>query len=349
MDAPVYPEIRNSVGGVTVTSDSTQSDNSTASDPAAAKTDTTVERFDFVRPPQLSKEQRTSLDAVYSHFAQSLQELLSSLIRTPVDISVKRIEHEAFDQFRGSLASPCATFVFDTGCGAGGEGIIEIGPPVAYYVVDRLFGGPGEAANQERPLSDLERSVVRGVTERVLALLSDTWREHLELTPEIVRYESNPGSLRSDGRVQTVLVAELEMRVGDAFDGIISVCLPFLILEPFLRQQTGEQTVSRKVTKEGQNRHRARIENDLKLAQLFLSARLSPLTLSTRSLVNLKPGQVIQTTQHIELPIELHVNGQCRYRGTLGQVRRHVGLQITEKLSVTPGNGAVRTTRGRVL
>jgi flagellar motor switch protein FliM len=71
--------------------------------------------------------------------------------------------------------------------------------------------------------------------------------------------------------------------------------------------------------------------------------------LSTQSLTDLAPGQIIQTNQHIDLPIELHVNGRCLYLGTLGQVRRQVGLQIAERVSRATGDSTARTTRGRIL
>ncbi len=332
-----------------MTNDATQSKTEAAIDEVAAKAQPDVTQYNFVKPPQISKEQRIAVETVFSRFVLSLQDLLSALLRTPLDVSVQSVEHTTFPQFKESLSSPCATFVFDTGHGVGGEGVIDLSTPVAYYIVDRLFGGLGEEALQDRSLSELEQSVVRGVTERVLALLREAWDEHLTLTPEIVRYESTPENLRADSRVQTVLVARVEIRGAGGLAGVVALSLPIVILESFLQDLTPDRTARTRSSGDGHNTYRALIEKDLKFAHVCLTARLSPLSLSARSLTDLAPGQIIQTSQYIDLPIELHVNGRCLYLGTLGQVRRQVGLQITETVSLTPGDSAVRTTRGRVL
>jgi flagellar motor switch protein FliM len=331
-----------------VTDNATISEAAQVPDGAPAGASPQVQLYNFAHAPQLSREHRVALEAVFTRLTLSLQDLLSSLLRIPLDVSLDGLEHVAFGEFRKALSTPCATFVFDTGHGVGGEGIVDVTTGVGFYIVDRLFGGPGEAPHQERSLSDLEQSVVRGVAERLLALLRDSWKEHLELAPEIVRFESNPENLRADSRVQTVIVSEMAIRAGESFSGQLAICLPLLILESFLQERVADRPARTK--KSGRtSRHREHIAEDLKLAHVSLAARLAPLSLSARSLADLAPGQVIQTNQHIDLPIELHVNGRCRYLGTLGQVRRHVGLQITATIANTSGKGKLRTTRGRIL
>jgi len=94
---------------------------------------------------------------------------------------------------------------------------------------------------------------------------------------------------------------------------------------------------------------RSAIEGDLRHARMSLSARLAPLSLTARSIADLAVGQVIQTNQHVETPVEIHVNEQQRFVGTLGQVRRHVGVQLTEAVPGRPTFKPVRTTSGRIL
>lgn len=309
-----------------------------------------VEPYSFAGPQQLAREHRVALEGVFTRFRLSLQDLLSSLLRTPLDVSLHSLDHMDFAAFRKSLSAPCATFVFDTGCGVGGEGIVDVTAAFGFYIVDRLFGGQGEASLQERSLSELEQAVVRGVAERLLALLRDAWKEEdLELTPEIIRFEANPENLRADGRVQTVIVAQLTIRAAEGFNASLVISLPLVVLGSFLDGQVADRNARVGKSDPACSQFRESIANDLRLAHVFLSARLAPLSLSARCLAALAPGQVIQTSQHIDLPIELHVNGRCRYLGTLGQVRRHVGLQITATVASPPRHSTQRTTRGRIL
>ena len=307
-----------------------------------------IQPYDFVRPTQISREHRAILDAVFGRFGRSLEGFLSSRLRTPVDVAVQSVEHMTLEGFAHTFSSPCVAFLYTTGCPQGGEGVIDVGTSVAYYLIDCLFGGSGESPQQERPLSELEQSVVRGVAERILMLLRDAWRGDLELAPEITQYASTAESLRAKHAEQEVLATRLGIQAG-AFTGEASLCFPFSSLEPLIQARSSDKRTGGSGGDDGQARYRAAIEEELKRAHISLEARLPTLSLRARSLAGLSVGQVIQTGHHIESPIELHINGRCRYLGTLGQVRGHVGLQISETISARPGHNAGQTTRGRVL
>jgi flagellar motor switch protein FliM len=277
---------------------------------------------------------------------QSIDGVLSSLLRIPVDSTLNRVEHMACVEFAESLPSPCAAFVFTVGEGSGDEGVIDLSTEIAFYLIDRLLGGPGESAKQERPLSQLEQSILNGVVERLIAALQDAWSEHVGLPLRLSTYVSAPEVIRA--RIQgEVLVTQIAVDFGE-INGSLSLSLPLASLGSLL-QETPSGRSARAPGCSECSEHRAAIEDDLKQARVSLSARLPLLSIDARSLANLAVGKVIQTGQHAELPIELHINDHPRYLGTLGQVRRHVGIQITDHVSAVSGKTSTRTMRGRVL
>lgn len=288
--------------------------------------------FNFLQPPRVSKDRRTLLQTIYGRFALSVQSHLSSRLRCPMDVAVSSVEQATFGEFLLSLGAPCAAFVFRSEGGNGGYGVIDLGTGFSFYLIDRLFGGPGEPTRLRRAVTPLEQSVVRGVAERILGLLKDAWEDYLPLAPELVGFESNPDALQVTSREENVLIANIEVRSG-AFRGFTTVALPMSMLEAFL--QTATPSVHNAPAHATPNR--VQVESGLRHVRLAVSVRMPPLWLSARTLARLEVGQVLPTRQPPDGVLEVHVNGQSRFLGTLGQVRRRLGLRITQRLAPSTG------------
>jgi flagellar motor switch protein FliM len=315
-------------------------------DPTGTDRAPDVVPYNFVRPPRVSKDRRASLEAIYGRYALSLQALLTSRLRTPVDVVLAGVEQVAFSEFVLSLASPCAAFVFKIGDRLGAQGVIDLGNDIAFHLVDRLFGGPGEPGRVDRPLTALEQTVVRSIVERTLALLREAWQEQLTIKPELVSFESNPEMLQITNLEDNVLVATLTVR-GATGGGTIAIGLPMASFEPFLT----ERSATRPNPHEGRGDRSATrplVELCLQQAGVTLSVRLPAFRLTTREIVGLQAGQVIQTGHTVDTPVDVHVNGRARFRAVLGQLRRRLGARIQTMISVPVASRPGRTREGRV-
>ncbi len=118
--------------------------------------------YNFLRPPRIAKDRQALLNGIYQRIAVSLQALFSSRLRTAVDVVLSSVEQATFAEFIFSLATPCAAYVYELGDKVGGQAALDLGTDFSYYLLDRLFGGPGESQDIKRPLTLLERTVVRG-------------------------------------------------------------------------------------------------------------------------------------------------------------------------------------------
>ena len=78
--------------------------------------------YDFIRPPRISKERLSLLEAIYARFAMSLHAFLSGRLRSPIDVTLSSMEPVTFSEFVLSLESPCAAFVFEIGDRLRGQG-----------------------------------------------------------------------------------------------------------------------------------------------------------------------------------------------------------------------------------
>jgi flagellar motor switch protein FliM len=303
--------------------------------------------YNFSRPPRVSKDRRASLEAIYTRFALSLQGLLGSLLRQPLDVVVGSVEQAMFSEYILSLGTPCASFVFDVGDRMGSQGTIDLSTDFAFHLVDRLFGGPGDPQAMQRPLTPLEQAVVRNVTDRALGLLRDSWQENLTMTPAVVGFESNPEMLQITSREDNVLVTNLEIR-SLTFNGFIALCLPMAALESFL-QEKGSSRSHQRHSEQEMAESRALAQGNLQHAHAKVVARFPMLWLTGHQLGSIVPGTVLHTGQAADQPVEIHVNERLRFLGTIGQVRRQIGLRVTERIHKPAAERLVQSRQGRLM
>lgn len=298
--------------------------------------------YNFVRPSRVSKERQTTLEAVFARFAAGLQALLTSRLRTPMDVTVSGVEQMMFSEFMLSLPSPCSTFVFRVNDRAGSHGVIDLGAELGFLIVERLFGGYGDAQVPRRAHTALEQAVIRGIAERALGLLREAWQDQVPMSPEITHFESNPAMLQFAAREDNVLVANVTVRA-DSFGGFITVCLPMAVFESFLQEQV---TRSSGVNESGA--HRPALESLLHQAGVTVRVRLPLFTLNARTVAALAPGQTIQTGHPVDVPIEVHVNGRLHHLGILGQLRHYIGVRLVQSASAPPAERPVTAREGRM-
>jgi flagellar motor switch protein FliM len=304
--------------------------------------------YNFLRPPRIAKDRQALLNGIYQRLAVSLQALFSSRLRSSVDVVLSSVEQATFAEFIFSLASPCAAYVHDLGDKVGGQGVIDMGSDLSYYLIDRLFGGPGEAHDLKRPLTQLERTVVRGVADKVWSLAAEAWADHLVFAPSYVGFESSPDALQIANREDNVLVANIEVKSG-GFAGLITMCVPLLSLETFLQEKPTRHFHNVKSSPAEREQTRRMIEGLLRVSQLELKARFPLFQLKARDVGKLEVGQVIHTGHPYDVPVELYVRGQRRFLGTLGQSRKYVGLRISQQLHSQRPEGTPRSSRGRLV
>jgi len=304
--------------------------------------------YNFLRPPRISKDRQVLINGIYGRVAGSIQSQLSSRLRTPVDVVVSSVEQATFSEFIFSLANPCAAYVYDLGEKVGGQGVFDLGTELSYHLLDRLFGGPGDASDVKRPLTALERIVVRGVADKIAAVVQESWHEHLELRCVYAGFEASPEALQIANREDNVLVANIEVKTAN-FSGLMTICLPLQSLESFLQEKPARLVSNSRASAAERVSSRAVIEQALRGARVTLAARFPPFFLRTADLAALKVGQVIHTGHPSDVPVEVYVRGHRQFLGILGQRRQYVGLRVLQVFDDQLPDSHSLSSRGRVV
>lgn len=306
--------------------------------------ETQVVPYDFVRPARVPKDRRAALDAVYARFAFMFQMMLSSRLRGQADVIVRGVELVTRAELAMSLRGPMAAFLFRASAATPALGLVDWGGEFALYALDRLFGGPGEAAADKRSLNTLEQGAVRLLTERALGSLTEAWQEHVALKPEITAFESDPEALGMAGLGEDLLLALLDVRSGEA-SGAVTLATPVAAIESFFKERGNERAPSSRTIRV---EPRAMADSRLTGASLGITVRMPVQWLPTRALLGLEPGQVLETAHSLESLAEVHVNGRPCYLGTLGRFKQRVGVRITEAMKSSGPERPGRPHPGRV-
>ncbi len=291
--------------------------------------------YDFRRPARISKDRKRSLQAMYGLLCKSLEGWLTGRVRDQIELELQSVEQLSFGEFMLALPSPCASYIVDVGGEYQNQGVIDFGHELAYFLVDRLLGGAGIPSFPDRGLSQLERLVVRVVAERISVQLGEAWKDYVELELGISGFESIPEMLQVANREDPVLVANIEVRIGDT-SSLLLVCLPFQSLEKFFTGDTSRRTQTVVGTPEERAADRTRLESTLRTSRVSVSARLPEFSVPAHVLADLRPGMVLPTGLDPKAGLELFVANQRRFIGLPGRVGKTLAMRVTEPLDPEP-------------
>jgi flagellar motor switch protein FliM len=306
--------------------------------PAVNRSVPDVQVYDFRRPRRVSKERLRTLEAMYGRLVKSFEGWLMGRVRGVVDLKLQSVEQISFGEYVLSLPPSCNSFILDikdkAGDDAVGEqGVIDIGRELAYYLVDRLFGGGSDPTILDRAMTPIERLAVRVVAERVMALVQEIWEDHVELELGLSGFESIPEIIQAAAREAPVLVANIDA----SFAGntsLISVCLPLSVLEKFFVM--GSSKAAAHTPRREPSGQRIITEGALRQTRIEVAARLPEFRLSMRDIAGLTTGSMLSTGIPVDSSVNLLVGNQARFKTAAGRVGRKLAVRVLEPLSAEP-------------
>jgi flagellar motor switch protein FliM len=306
--------------------------------PAPARTSTDVQIYDFRRPHRVSKDRLHVLEAMYGRLVKSFEGWLMGRVRCVIDLKLESVEQISFGEYVLSLPTSCNSFILDIkdkeGEDAVGEqGVIDIGRELAYFLVDRLFGGGSDTTILDRALTPIERLAIRVVAERVMTLVQEIWEDHVELELGLAGFESIPEIIQAAAREAPVLVTNIAATFGET-SSLISIALPLSVLEKFFVNGTSRS--SAQPARREPPGQRVQTEGALRATRVELSARLPEFRLTMRDIAGLKAGSMLSTGIPVDSTVNLFVGQQARFRTAAGRVGRKLAVRVLDALSAEP-------------
>lgn len=289
----------------------------------------TVRPFDFLRPNKFNKDQLRTIELMHDGFCRETQNRWTAQLRASVEVDVLSADQMGYGEFVNSLPAPTLTFI----CSMEpleGNVLLELNLPLAFSLIDRLVGGPGTSRPKVRELTEIEMALLSGPLNSLLSALSDSWSTVVEATFRPLGSETNPQFAQIVAPSEIVVLVTFSVTVGE-HNGMVSLCVPHLVIEPAMGRLTAQSYFSGA----GGGEHgeaRTEIEHSLDRVEIPVSARLGGATLSVEDLMDLAPGDVIPLGVSPGAEASVRVGQHAAFLAQPGVSGRRAAVQVTRKV-----------------
>jgi flagellar motor switch protein FliM len=260
--------------------------------------------YDFRRPIKLSREHVRTLQLAFETFARGVGTLLTNRLRVESQVTLLAIEQLTYDEYVAMLNNPTVLCTF-TADPLPGHMLFDFSLSTGMASIDHLLGGPG-GTQPERPLTDVELPLLRGLVERVVAELRYGFETLAPIEPRLTAIDYSAQFIRVLAPSDAVVVASMELKVG-AEECVASVCMPFASIFPLLHKDEREQlSAAERVVRQAAYE---RVSSSLALAPIEVAVRFDGIRMRTEDIIGLQPGDVVPLGHPTTRPLAITVNG----------------------------------------
>lgn len=286
-----------------------------------------VKVYDFKRPDKFSKDQIRTLYMLHENFARLLNTYLSTNLRSMVNVSVASVEQLTYEEFVRSLSNPSVIGIV-TMEPLKGNVILEMSPNITFAIIDRLLGGLGETIEKIRTLTDIEEFVIRKVLKNTLGNLAEAWQNVSKLSPQLDTIESNPQFTQIVPPNDMVVIITLQIKIGDV-EGLMNICIPYLVIEPVMPKLTTTYWVASAVAKQDHPEQIELLQKKIRKTYVPVTVELGMVDVSVHEFLTLTLGDVLQLETKVGNELNLIVGNRTKFWCRPGVSDKKVAVQIT--------------------
>ncbi|GAA2516098.1 flagellar motor switch protein FliM [Pilimelia columellifera subsp. columellifera] len=260
--------------------------------------------YDFRRPIKLSREHVRMLQIAFETYARSCGTLLTTRLRAVSQLSLVSIEQVTYDEYLGQVGNPTLMSVVSLDP-LPGSMLMEMPLTTALGSIDHMLGGPG-GEQAERQLTDVELPLMKDLLKKMLDELRYSFEQVVEINPKVTTIEYNPQFLRTLSPGDAVVVATLEVKIGE-IETLSTICLPFTTILPVLQADNAEGELSA-AEQAARDLSRRNLTFGMASAPIEVAVRFTPITMRANDIVNLSVGDVVPLSHPASVPLAVTVN-----------------------------------------
>lgn len=286
-----------------------------------------VKVYDFKRPDKFSKDQIRTLFMLHESFSRLLNTYLSASLRAMIDIEVMSVEQMTYQEFVQSMGNPSVIGIIALPP-LKGNIIIEVGTDIAFAYIDRIFGGEGKPGVKSRALTDIEAAVMRRFIDTVINYFREAWSNVIEFRPNFETMETNPQFAQIVPPSDMVVLITIHVKMGDV-EGMMNVCIPYLVLEPVMSKLTTSFWVASSVDKESTPEQVAELQRKIERTWVQFSVELGSVDITINEFLTLGFGDVLQLDTLAQDELVCYVGTNPKFRAHPGTAGKRMAVQIS--------------------
>jgi flagellar motor switch protein FliM len=291
---------------------------------AGAPAEDGARRYDFRVPDKFPKDVLRQVVHVHDAMNRTLTTSLSAMLRSTVRVEEAAAEQSTYEAFVREASDPAILASFSAEP-LQGSALLELDPVIAFPMIDRMLGGFGEGVSLERPVTEIELSVVRRVLGAVLEHWREAWAHVLPLRPRLLGVETNPLFTQLVAPTEIVLAVATTCGLGRQ-EGRLRFCFPFATIEPVVVRLASRQWAA--AASEPPGSHAADIRQGLAGASVAVAVEVACTHLRLSQILGFSPGDVLPLGVPVQAPARVRVRGRPGFLGRVGRRGRHLAVQI---------------------
>lgn len=290
-----------------------------------------VKTYDFKRPDKFSKDQIRTLNMLHENFARMFNTYLSTYLRALVSIEVASVEQLTYQEFVQSIGNPSVIGILAVPP-LKGNIIMEFDTGICFSIIDRIFGGQGENTVKSRVLTEIEEAVIRRIFDKAMGNFKDAWSNVVQFNPKMEAMESNPQFAQIVPPSDMVVIITLQTKIGSV-EGLINVCIPYLVLEPIMSKLTTTFWVSASVTKEDNPEHMDIIRKKITKTKVPVIIQMGAFDITLQEFLSLSYGDVLQMDTKVDDELKCIIGNTHKFYCRPGTSGKKKAVQITRLIS----------------
>jgi flagellar motor switch protein FliM len=192
-----------------------------------------IRSYDFRQSGFLAPSELRRIRLRHEQFVRALGARLAIFLRVEFNVQLTKLQIVGYQKFTENLPNPTHITLFKTDP-LKGTGLLVIPPRLGLSLVDRLLGGPGQAPEVIRDLSEIETALIDQVAMLLLGEWCNHWPEMRDLRPALLSHENNSRFLQTSPLDTAMLEMTLDAGFGDQLEPI-QLVFPYATIEPLVR------------------------------------------------------------------------------------------------------------------
>lgn len=282
--------------------------------------------FDFATHDRIVRGRMPTLEMINERFARGFRVSLFNMLRRSAEISVSGIQMVKFSEYIHSMFVPTSLNIVKIKP-LRGTALCVFDPKLVFIIVDNFYGGSGRHAKIEgRDFSATEQRIVNIVLQSAFKDLEEAWKPVMPIEYQFMNMEVNPQFANIVSPSEVVVVSTFHVEL-DGGGGDFMVTIPYSMIEPI--RDLLDAGVASDVS-EKDERWQISLREEIKLAELTLSVRLTECKMRLHDILKMKTGDIIP----IQFPDMVTVRAEDVpvFRGKYGQFNRNNAIKIIEKV-----------------
>ena len=264
-----------------------------------------VVAYNFWSPDRFSKDQMRAVELVHEDLAERLTTSLPTFLRTNVKPKLVHTEQGRFHEFLKDLP-PNTVFHMITLNPLPNQIVLTVSPNIAYVMLEQLLGGKVERKLKDRPLTDIDQSLLRNVIENMLNDLKASWAKVVSIEPGLEDSTVNQHWVQMFMGSERVMLILFEMSVQNV-NGSMNIYIPFSTLKPIANDLNPHVFISGRTGLQVDHEQRDALLQNIGQAYLPVRVNLGQASVPLKDIVNLEVGQILPLETKVDQELIIQI------------------------------------------